>query len=174
MLFAPRCRRARSEKAVICFCPCLYQVFSHILGVSLPPSRRFHPLYAVPPPSSEGGKGAPAPCTEILLVSIKSRGWRCEGAPAPCTEILLVSIKSRGWCGFSPRVDIFTKIYIKNSPPHFEKAQKESSGPFAVGYSEKTPGTTVQRAPTFPRPTANGSCGGSIPQNACFGTEWKG
>ena len=65
MLFAPRCRRARSEKAVICFCPCLYQVFSRILGVSLPPSRRFHPLYAVPPPSSEGGKGAPAPCAEI-------------------------------------------------------------------------------------------------------------
>ena len=152
MLFAPRCRRARSEKAVICFCPCLYQVFSHILGVSLPPSRRFHPLYAVPPPSSEGG----------------------EGAPAPCVEFLLVSIKNRGWCGFSPRVDIFTKIYIKNSPPRSEKAQKESSGPFAVGYSEKTPGTTVQRTQAFPRPTANGSCGGSIPQNACFGTEWKG
>ena len=152
MLFAPRCRRARSEKAVICLFYCLYQVLSHILGVSLPPSRRFHPLYAVPPPSSEGG----------------------EGAPAPCAEFLLVSIKSRGWCGFSPRVGIFTKIYIKSSPPRSEKAQKESSGPFAVGYSEKTPGTAVQRTQTFPRPTANGSCGGSIPQNACFGTEWKG
>ena len=71
-------------------------------------------------------------------------------------------------------VGIFTKIYIKNSPPHSEKAQKESSGPFAVGYSEKTPGTAVQRTQAFPRPTANGSCGGSIPQNACFGIEWKG
>ena len=81
---------------------------------------------------------------------------------------------SRGWCGFSPRVGIFTKIYIKNSPPRSEKAQKESSGPFAVGYSEKTPGTAMQRTQAFPRPTANGSCGGSIPQNACFGTEWKG
>ena len=99
---------------------------------------------------------------------------RGESAPAPCAEFLLMSIKSRGWCGFSPRVGIFTKIYIKNSPPRSEKAQKESSGPFAVGYSEKTPCTTVQRTPTFPRPTANGSCGGSIPQNACFGTEWKG
>ena len=94
-----------------------------------------------------------------------------EGAPAPCAEFLLVSIKNRGWCGFSPRVGIFTKIYIKNSPPHSKKTQKESSGPFAVGYSEKTPGTAVQRAQAFPRPTANGSCGGSIPQNACFGKE---
>ena len=65
MLFALRCRRAPSEKAVICFCHCLYQVLSHILGVSLLPSRRFHPLYAVPPPSSEGGEGAPAPRTDF-------------------------------------------------------------------------------------------------------------
>ena len=65
MLFALRCRRAPSEKAVICFCHCLYQVLSHILGVSLLPSRCFHPLYAVPPPSSEGGEGAPAPRTDF-------------------------------------------------------------------------------------------------------------
>ena len=71
-------------------------------------------------------------------------------------------------CGY------FHENLYKNSPPRSEKAQKESSGPFAVGYSEKTPGTAVQRTQTFPRPTANGSCGGSIPQNACFGTEWKG
>ena len=43
----------------------LYLLLSHILGVSLLPSRRFNPLYAVPPPSSEGGEGAPALCTEI-------------------------------------------------------------------------------------------------------------
>ena len=30
-------------------------------GDSLLPSRRFNPLYAVPPPSSEGGEGATAP-----------------------------------------------------------------------------------------------------------------
>ena len=147
------------------------------------------------PPSPRGRLGAPAPCTEFAKHKPRlsppgagcphpSQCGECRtvppsprgrlGAPAPCTEFLLVSIKSRGWCGFSPRVGIFTKIYIKNSPPHSEKAQKESSGPFAVGYSEKTPGTAVQRTPTFPRPTANGSCGGSIPQNACFGTEWKG
>ena len=61
MLFAPRCRRAISEKAVICFCPCLYQMLSHILGVSLPPSACSNPLCRHPPPSSEGGEGAPAP-----------------------------------------------------------------------------------------------------------------
>ena len=43
----------------------LYSLLSQILGVSLLPSRRFNPLYAVPPPSSEGGEGAPAPRTEI-------------------------------------------------------------------------------------------------------------
>ena len=171
MLFAPKCRRAPSEKAVICFCHCLYQVFSHILGVSLPPSACLNPLCRHPPPSSEGGEGAPAPYTELQKCEPRLARWF---APAPCTEFLLVSIKSRGWCGFSPRAGIFTKIYIKSSPPRSEKAQKESSGPFAVGYSEKTPGTAVQRTQAFPRPTANGSCGGSIPQNACFGTEWKG
>ena len=30
------------------------------------PSRRFNPLYAVPPPSSEGGEGAPAPRTDFF------------------------------------------------------------------------------------------------------------
>ena len=39
----------------------LYLLLSHTLGVSLLPSRRFNPLYAAPPPSSEGGEGAPAP-----------------------------------------------------------------------------------------------------------------
>ena len=68
MLFALRCRRAPSEKAVICFYSCLYQVLSHKLGVSLLPSRRFNPLYAVPPPSSEGGEGAPAPRTDFSSV----------------------------------------------------------------------------------------------------------
>ena len=38
----------------------LYLLLSQILGVSLPPSRRFNPLYAVPPPSSEGGEAATA------------------------------------------------------------------------------------------------------------------
>ena len=45
----------------------LYLLLSHILGVSLLPSRRFNPLYAVPPPSSEGGEGAPAPCKDLQL-----------------------------------------------------------------------------------------------------------
>ena len=40
------------------FCTRLYPLLSHILGVSLLPSRRFNPLYAVPPPSSEGGEAA--------------------------------------------------------------------------------------------------------------------
>ena len=48
-------------------CVRLYKVLLHTLGVSLLPSRRFYPLYAVPPPSSEGGKGAPAPCAHILI-----------------------------------------------------------------------------------------------------------
>ena len=64
-LFVPKCRRAPSGKAVICFCLCLYQVLSHILGVSLPPSACSNPLCRHPPPSSEGGEGAPAPRTEI-------------------------------------------------------------------------------------------------------------
>ena len=45
---------------------------------------------------------------------------------------------------------IFTKIYIKNSPPHSEKAQKESSGPFAVGYSEKTQARQCKGRRLFP------------------------
>ena len=49
MLFAPRFRRAPSEKAVICLFSCLYQVFSHILGVSLPPSACSNPLCRHPP-----------------------------------------------------------------------------------------------------------------------------
>ena len=49
MLFAPRCRRAPNEKAVICFCSCLYQVLSHILDVSLPPSACLNPLCRHPP-----------------------------------------------------------------------------------------------------------------------------
>ena len=68
MLFAPRCRRAPSEKAVICFCSCLYQVLSHILDVSLSPSACSNPLCRYPPPSSEGGEGAPAPRTDFSSV----------------------------------------------------------------------------------------------------------
>ena len=153
MLLTPKCRHTLNYTDVIfVLCPSIPTAFAHTWCIS--PSvcllKSFMQASTFAP--SEGG----------------------EGAPAPCTEFLLVRTKNRGWCGFSPRVGIFTKIYIKNSPPHSEKTQKESSGPFAVGYSEKTPGTAVQRAQAFPRPTANGSCGGSIPQNACFGTEWKG
>ena len=46
----------------------LYLLLSHTLGVSLLPSRRFNPLYAVPPPSSEGGKAAPATRHRISAV----------------------------------------------------------------------------------------------------------
>ena len=86
MLFAPRCRRAMSEKAVICFCPCLYQVLSHILGVSLPPSACSNPLCRHPPPSSEGGEGAPAPYTEVVKVqaAIKPAGAGCPH-PSRCS-----------------------------------------------------------------------------------------
>ena len=68
MLFAPRCRRAPNEKAVICFCCWLCLLLSHILGVSLPPSACSNPLYRHPPPSSEGGEGAPAPRTDFSSV----------------------------------------------------------------------------------------------------------
>ena len=105
LLFAPRFRRAPSEKAVIRFCCRLYLLLSHILGVSLPPSACSNPLCRHPPPSSEGGEGAPAPRTEIncfgkedsnernpsgvsfvfiqVAFALQRRG---EGAPAPCTE----------------------------------------------------------------------------------------
>ena len=81
MLFVPRFRRALNEKAVICFCPCLYQVLSHILGVSLPPSACLNPLCRHPPPSSEGGEGAPAPRTQSTLCNLtqlafERRRWR--------------------------------------------------------------------------------------------------
>ena len=69
LLFAPRFRRAISEKTVICLFSCLYQVLSHILGVSLPPSACSNPLCRHPPPSSEGGEGTPVPCTELDLLS---------------------------------------------------------------------------------------------------------
>ena len=49
LLFAPRFRRAISEKTVICLFSCLYQVLSHILGVSLPPSACSNPLCRHPP-----------------------------------------------------------------------------------------------------------------------------
>ena len=65
MLLTSRCRRALNEKAVICFYCRLYLLLSHILGVSLPPSACSNPLCRHPPPSSEGGEGAPAPCTEL-------------------------------------------------------------------------------------------------------------
>ena len=68
MLLTSRCRQAPSEKAVICFYSCLYQVLSHILGVSLPPSACLNPLCRHPPPSSEGGEGAPAPRTDFSSV----------------------------------------------------------------------------------------------------------
>ncbi len=105
MLLTLRCRRAPSEKAVICFCHCLYKVFSHILGVSLPPSACSNPLCRHPPPSSEGGEGAPAPCAELthcgkedsnernpsgvsfVLVQVAfALQRRGEGAPAPCIQ----------------------------------------------------------------------------------------
>ena len=38
-----------AKKAVICFCSCLYQVLSHILDVSLPPSACLNPLCRHPP-----------------------------------------------------------------------------------------------------------------------------
>ena len=41
-------------------------MLSHILGVSLPPSACSNPLCRHPPPSSEGGKGAPVPCAELM------------------------------------------------------------------------------------------------------------
>ena len=68
LLFAPRCRRAPNEKAVICLCCRLYLLLSHILGVSLPPSACSNPLCRHPPPSSEGGEGAPAPRTDFSSV----------------------------------------------------------------------------------------------------------
>ena len=77
MLFVPRFRRALSEKAVICFCHCLYQVFSHILGVSLPPSACSNPLCRHPPPSSEGGEGAPAPRTQSPLCNLTQLAFEC-------------------------------------------------------------------------------------------------
>ena len=68
MLLTLRCRQAPSEKTVICFCSCLYQALSHILTVSLPPSACSNPLCRHPPPSSEGGEGAPAPRTDFSSV----------------------------------------------------------------------------------------------------------
>ena len=44
-------------------------MLSHILGVSLPPSACSNPLCRHPPPSSEGGEGAPAPHTDLVLLS---------------------------------------------------------------------------------------------------------
>ena len=41
-------------------------MLSHILGVSLPPSACSNPLCRHPPPSSEGGEGAPAPCMDYF------------------------------------------------------------------------------------------------------------
>ena len=89
-------------------CVRLYKVLSHTLGVSLLPSRRFNPLYAVPPPSSEGGEGAPAPRTELthcgkedsnernpsgvsfVLVQVAfALQRRGEGAPVPCIDFPL-------------------------------------------------------------------------------------
>ena len=49
MLFAPRFRRAPSEKAVIRFCWWLYLLLSRILTVSLPPSACSNPLCRHPP-----------------------------------------------------------------------------------------------------------------------------
>ena len=47
----------------------LYLLLSHRFCVSLLPSRRFNPLYAVPPPSSEGGEAAlcAAVCAQLPL-----------------------------------------------------------------------------------------------------------
>ena len=56
------------KKTVICFYCRLYQVLLHILDVSLPPSACSNPLCRHPPPSSEGGEGAPAPCTDFSSV----------------------------------------------------------------------------------------------------------
>ena len=85
----------------------LYLLLSHILTISLPPSACSNPLRRHPPPSSEGGEGAPAPCAEIncfgkedsnernpsgvsfvfvqVAFALQRRG---EGAPAPCTELM--------------------------------------------------------------------------------------
>ena len=118
MLLTSRCRRAPSEKAVICLCCRLYLLLSHILGVSLPPSACSNPLCRHPPPSSEGGEGTPVPCTEIncfgkedsnernpsgvsfVLVQVAFALQRQgEGAPAPHTELEITNVslvESRG------------------------------------------------------------------------------
>ena len=189
MLLTPKCRHTLNYTDVIfVLCPSIPTAFAHTWCISpsvcLLKSFMQASTFAPSPLAARASAIRSRTCgrQRLAFLAVSATGGARkpnpseggEGAPAPCTEFLLVRTKSRGWRGFSPRVGIFTKIYIKNSPPHSEKAQKESSGPFAVGYSEKTPGTAVQRTQAFPRPTANGSCGGSIPQNACFGTEWKG
>ena len=120
LLFAPRCRRAPSEKAVSRLCCRLYLLFSHILGVSLPPSACSNPLCRHPPPSSEGGEGTPVPCTELTHCGKEDRAKethqgcvlvqvafalqrRGEGAPAPCTEFALCGGRERRFALNMPR-----------------------------------------------------------------------
>ena len=137
MLLTLRCRRAPNEKAVICLLSCLYQVLSHILGVSLPPSACSNPLCRHPPPSSEGGEGAPAPCAEIncfgkedsnernpsgvsfvfvqVAFALQRRG---EGAPALCSKFFSVLkpcsslMLKRLWAVYAPPC---VKLYAPHS-----------------------------------------------------------
>ena len=68
----------------VSFCVRLHLGVSSSLAFSLLPSRRFYPLYAVPPPSSEGGEGAPAPRTKFAKVrtAVKPAGG---GLPSSVT-----------------------------------------------------------------------------------------
>ena len=75
---------------------------------------------------------------------------RGEGAPAPCAEFLLVSIKNRGWCGFSPRVGIFTKIYIKTARRIPKKHKKKAAGRSQLDIRRKRPARQCKGRRLFP------------------------
>ena len=127
MLFAPRYRRAPNENVLICFCSCLYQVLSHILGVSLLPSRRFYPLYTVPPPSSEGGENALSKTTVMRTKILLVTPLNPLGVTAPLTSKGRRGVR-HGHGGFAS-LGTANRNMRRGSAENREKAAKKPSPP---------------------------------------------
>ena len=74
------------------FSTCLYLLLSHRFCVSLLPSRRFNHLYAVPPPSSEGGEAALCAAVRAQLPLCAPSVKTCRHIPHHNYSLLNISI----------------------------------------------------------------------------------
>ena len=109
-------------------------LLSHSFCVSLLPSRRFNPCCAVPPPSSEGGEGAPAPRTEINCFGKEDSN---ERNPSGVSFVFVqVAFACKGEARALPRhaqsLPRFAPYHINNQCPAFSRTKRAAHSTFAV------------------------------------------